>query len=82
MNEDLTGPVRAVAFLWAVGGGLVTTGALLNLLAKLPPRPDWDKSLGGIHDRVARQYGPPTWRIGLAVLAVATPVLALAVWLS
>lgn len=82
MNEKLTVSVRAAAFLWAVGAGLVATGGVLNLLAKLPPRPDSDRSLGGIHDRVARRYGPPTWRIGLALLVVAMPLLALAVWLS
>ncbi len=82
MDEELTVSVRAAAFLWAAGAGLVVTGTLLNLLGKLPPRPDRDGSLGGIHDRVARRCGPPTSRIGLALLGVATPLLALALWLS
>lgn len=69
-----------VTYVWTIGLGLVASGALQNAVARItPPRPDDDRSLGGIHDRVVRRAGPPTWRIGLAILVIATPPLVV-VW--
>ena len=80
--QDFPLVVQVLGFVLTVGLGLLATGGLLNLVSLLPPRPEWDKGLGGIHDQVARRFGPPTLRIGAVATVVATPLLGLAIWLT
>jgi hypothetical protein len=74
MKNDYSMVVRILLTAWVVGAGLAVAGGLMNLAGRLPRRPDSDKGLGGIHDRTARRFGPPTWRIGIGLMIVASPL--------
>ena len=67
-----------VAVLWALGAGMVFSGLFMNAVGRTTsPRPSEDRGFGGIHDKVVRRTGPMTWRIGLGILLMATPLLVL-----